>query len=50
MYCFSLASSFGTIYARLQLAKLVPASPNEDMANFLSFDVYDIDLVFWVVV
>jgi hypothetical protein len=30
--------------ARLQLGELVPASPNADMANFLSFDVYDIDL------
>jgi hypothetical protein len=31
--------------ARLQLGELVPASPNTDMANFLSFDVYDIDLL-----
>jgi hypothetical protein len=30
--------------ARLQLGKLVPASPNTDMANFLSFNVYDINL------
>jgi hypothetical protein len=30
--------------ARLQLSELVPASPNANMANFLSFDVYDIDL------
>jgi hypothetical protein len=30
--------------ARLQLGKLVLASPNADIANFLSFDVYDIDL------
>jgi len=30
--------------ARLQLSELVPASPNTDIANFLSFDVYDIDL------
>jgi hypothetical protein len=29
---------------RLQLVKLAPAFPNVDMANFLSFDVYDIDL------
>jgi hypothetical protein len=30
--------------ARLQLGELVPASPNADMVNFLSFDAYDIDL------
>jgi hypothetical protein len=30
--------------ARLQLDELVPASPNANMTNFLSFDVYDIDL------
>jgi len=30
--------------ARLQLGELVPASLNANMANFLSFDVYDIDL------
>lgn len=30
--------------ARLQLSELVPASPNADIANFLSFDVYDINL------
>jgi hypothetical protein len=30
--------------ARLQLGELVPDSPNTEMANFLSFDVYDIDL------
>jgi hypothetical protein len=30
--------------ARLQLGELLPASSNADMANFLSFDVYDIDL------
>jgi len=29
---------------RLQLDELVSASSNADMANFLSFDVYDIDL------
>jgi hypothetical protein len=29
----------------LQLGEFVPASPNVDMANFLSFDVYDIDLL-----
>jgi hypothetical protein len=29
---------------RLQLAELVPTSPNADMANFIFFDVYDIDL------
>jgi hypothetical protein len=30
--------------ARLGVGELVPTSPNADMANFLSFDVYDIDL------
>jgi hypothetical protein len=30
--------------ACLQLGELVIASLNADMANFLSFDVYDIDL------
>jgi hypothetical protein len=30
--------------ARLQLGELIPTSPNVDMANFLSFDVYAIDL------
>jgi hypothetical protein len=30
--------------ARLPLGEFVPASPNADMANFLSFDVYDIDV------
>jgi hypothetical protein len=30
--------------AHLQLGKLVTTSPNADMANFLSFDVYKIDL------
>jgi len=30
--------------ARLQLGELVPASSNADMANFISFDVYDIGL------
>jgi hypothetical protein len=29
----------------LQLGELVPASLNADMTNFLSFDVYDIDLL-----
>jgi hypothetical protein len=30
--------------AHLQLDELVPTSLNVDMTNFLSFDVYDIDL------
>lgn len=30
--------------ACLQLGELIPSSLNADMANFLSFDVYDIDL------
>jgi hypothetical protein len=30
--------------ARLQLGELVSVSPNANMANFLFFDVYDIDL------
>jgi len=30
--------------ARLQFSELVPAYPIADTANFLSFDVYDIDL------
>jgi hypothetical protein len=46
-YCFP-ALSLGTMHSILQLSELVPVSPNADMnadmANFLSFDVYDIDL------
>jgi hypothetical protein len=31
--------------ARLQLSEHVPSSPNADITNFLSFDVYDINLL-----
>jgi hypothetical protein len=40
-----LLSSIGVGHdALLQLGKLVLASPNANIANFLSFGVYDIDL------
>jgi hypothetical protein len=31
--------------ARLQLSELISSSPNADITNFLSSDVYDIDLL-----
>jgi hypothetical protein len=45
MCCFFPASIVVGHDARLQLSELVPASSNTDIANFLSFDVYDIDLL-----
>jgi hypothetical protein len=33
------------MHAGLQLGELIIASPHMDMANFLSFDIYDIDFL-----
>jgi hypothetical protein len=41
LFFFSIVAEHN---ARLRLGELVPTSPNADTANFLSFDVYDIDI------
>jgi hypothetical protein len=52
-YYFFPVSSLGTMHAcslsndtmhACSLSELVPTSLNPDITNFLSFDVYDIDL------